>query len=153
MNAGQDSQNTEQVDDEALRQFAEKLLRTSPSLRVQFHDSILDVEIPRMNGSKVRALLDVYPDIEVQDLLKIFLCGLEFRLKKTDPGSWSSWFRIVVHRFFAYLNHWAVLIYKNELLLDKIESFIIDRRYHDECCEAFTKYKSALTGQVNLDQA
>lgn len=128
------------------------------NIYVRDHPSILDIEYPGFDHEfKVKDLLKLHPNFEVEDLFEAFMGGNDYRhqdmVKKIGQSDAASkWCRFMYASFFHYLQNWRSLKTKKIFFyhLDEVLLQVFcSKNFREDCIKKFNGYLEELTSSHN----
>ena len=136
---------------------------TSPSpsamnIFVKNHPSLLDTHFPRLirqwcpyedDDFKVRDLVELYPNLLVEDLLRAYMGGWRDSFKPVSFYKWvwlSLWNMEILFYFFRFVEEWPLLKGRDgTLLYEQVNLYFKNESFRKECIAEHDQFIAALT--------
>lgn len=135
---------------EDMQEIIEEDISTQqPSKYVRNHELLMNIEIPGIEGSTVRQFVQLHRDLSLQELLMIFMHGLEINIiSRRRKSNLSFWFQLIVYKFFSFISSWQYALDKHRHLYEQTDLYIVDKNYYERCRKAYNDCVSELNSLV-----
>ena len=133
---------------------------------VKNHPSLLDVYFPRSfkhwshyekYDFKVRDLLELYPNLLVEDLLRAYMAGRHDPFKHISFREWmwlSLWNMQILLYFFRLVEGWPLMKGRDgTLLYEQVDLYLENESFRNDCMAVHDEFLAALTRKQVKDEA